>query len=47
VIDAQPGIAGEGVTEILPKGVDALAGIEVTQRIFSFGLQLDETPPCA
>jgi hypothetical protein len=24
VIDAQPGIAGEGVPEILPKGVDAL-----------------------
>ena len=34
MIDAQPGIAGEGVPEILPKGVDALAGIEVTQRIF-------------
>jgi hypothetical protein len=34
VIDAQPGIAGEGVTEVLPKGVDAPVGIEVTQRIF-------------
>jgi hypothetical protein len=29
VINAQPGIAGEGVTEILPKGVDALAGMSV------------------
>ena len=33
MIDAQPGIAGKGVPEIFPEGVDPLIGMQGSQRV--------------
>src|SRR5712691_550862 len=33
MINAQPGIAPPGISEIVPKGIDALARVQLTHRI--------------
>ena len=33
MIDAEPGVAGEGITKILPERIDALAGVELPQGV--------------
>ena len=33
MIDAQPGVAGKGISEIFPEGVDPLVGMQRPQRV--------------
>ena len=33
MIDTEPGVAGEGITEILPECIDALAGVKLPQGV--------------
>jgi hypothetical protein len=33
MVDPQPGVAGECVSEILPKGIDALGGVKLADRV--------------